>query len=133
MSGLPRTIMPEPTTWQQKYGRRFVVNAVLLAVVWTLAWMWFNAHVKPHISVFLFSGVSVATLVTFGFAAFRSFFDASEGQNIVRSWLRSQRLTPVVITLLPLLAVAHLTTFTVYLNADPKFPDVKLEVSRGSL
>ncbi len=123
--------MPESQPWRQKYGTRFVVNAVLLAIVWTLSWIWFNAHVKPHISALLFSGVSVATIATFAVALFGSFFDKGEADNILRALLRSEKLTPALIALLPVIAVAHLTTFTLYLKAGDKFDDVRVNVTSG--
>jgi hypothetical protein len=124
--------MSEPESLQPRYGRRFVVNAILLAVVWTLAWMWFNAHVKPHISVLLFSGVSCATLGAFGYAAFRSFFEGGEAKNFVRERLRSNTTTPFLLALLPLLAFAFMTTYTIYLNAGDKFDDVRLGITCNS-
>ncbi|MEK6375042.1 MAG: hypothetical protein AABO58_20415 [Acidobacteriota bacterium] len=120
--------MSEPQSLQPKYGRRFIVNAILLAVVWTLAWMWFNAHVKPHISVALFSGVSFATLGVFAYGAFRSFVDTGAAQNIVRERLRLKSTTMMLAAFLSLLVFAYLTTFTVYFNAGGKFDVVKLDV-----
>lgn len=123
---------PDPQSLEPKYGRRFIANALLLAVVWTLAWVWFNAHVKPHISVALFSGVSFATLGVFCYGAFRSFVDTGAAQNVVREWLRSKRTTPVLAALLPLLAFGYLTTYTVYLGAGDKFDDVRLRIGCDS-
>jgi hypothetical protein len=123
---------PDTQSLEPKYGRRFIANAFLLAVVWTLAWVWFNAHVKPHISVALFSGVSFATLGVFCYGAFRSFVNTGAAQNVIREWLRSARMTPALLALIPLLAAAYLTTFTVYLNAGQKFDEVRLKVRRSS-
>lgn len=124
--------MPEPQSSQPKYGRRFIANAVLAAVVWTVAWVWFNAHIKPHISVALFSGVSFATLGVFCYGAFRSFVDTGAAQNAIRERLRSKTTTPVLAALLLLLAFAFLTTFTAYLNAGDKLDQVRMTIRRNS-
>ena len=123
--------MPEPPWSEQKYGRRFIVNAALLALVCTLGWVWFNAHVKPHISILLFGGASVATAAVFGYTIFCSFVDKEEGKSAFRRMLPSKRTTVALLTLLPLLAALYLTTFTVYFNAG-NAEQVKLEITADS-
>src|ERR1044071_9362702 len=123
--------MADVVPFREKYGSRFVANAALLTVVWTLAWLWFTAHIKPHVSTFIFSGVSVATFAGVAAAVFGSFFQKGEAMNIVTGLLKSKRLTPALIVVLPLIVLAYLTTFTLYLTAADGAGDVRLNVTSG--
>lgn len=123
--------MPDTVPFREKYGSRFVANAALLTVVWALAWLWFTAHVKPHVSTLIFSGVSVATFAGVAAAVFGSFFEKGEAMNIVTRLLKSKRVTPALIVVLPLIVFAYLTTFTLYLTAADGAANVRLNVTSG--
>jgi len=123
--------MADSVPFREKYGSRFVANAALLTVVWALAWLWFTAHVKPHVSTLIFSGVSVATFAGVAAAVFGSFFEKGEAMNIVTRLLKSKTLTPALVAALPLIVFAYLTTFTLYLTAADGAANVRLNVTRG--
>jgi len=124
--------MADAVPFREKYGSRFVANAALLTVVWALAWLWFTAHVKPHTSTFIFSGVSVATFAGVAAAVFGSFFEKGEAMNVVTRLLKSKRFTPALIVVLPLIVFAYLTTFTLYLTAADGVGGVRLNVKGGT-
>jgi hypothetical protein len=123
--------MADAVPFREKYSSRFIANAALLTITWALAWLWFTAHVKPHVSTFIFSGVSVATFAGVAAAVFGSFFEKGEAMNVVTRLLKSKRLTPALIVVLPLIVFVYLTTFTLYLTAADGAGDVRLDVTRG--
>jgi len=124
--------MAETVPWHEKYGTRFVANAASLTIVWALAWLWLTAHVKPHISAIIFSGVSVATFGVVALAVFGSFFDKNETMAEVARLLKSKTLTSVLLATLPFILFAYATTFTLYLAAADGVAEVRLNVMRGT-
>lgn len=124
--------MPDAIPWHEKYGARFAVNAALLTVVTALAWLWFAAHVRPHISGVIFSGVSVATFGGVAIAVFASFFDKHEAMSALNDKLKSKGMTPVVMGALPVIAFAYATTFTVYVTQADGAGEVRLNVTKGT-
>src|SRR5437870_2723128 len=58
---------------EAKERTTFTANAALLAIVWTLLWLWFTAHVKPHVSNLIFGSVSLAGLILVAAPVFFSF------------------------------------------------------------
>src|SRR5436305_3727865 len=89
---------------------RVAANAALLAIVCTLLWLWFTAHVKPHVSTFIFGGVSLAGLSVVATAVFFSFVRKEDAVSRVRGWLPSRTFTRALLASLPLIAVAYATT-----------------------
>lgn len=116
---------------EPKYGRRFIANTLLLAVVGTLVSVWFAAHVKPHVSIFLFGTVSLASLGLAVAGFFWTFVKKDDITGSVRRLLRLPQFTRVLLFLLPPIAFAYATTYTVYLNAVGEAADVRLNVTHG--
>ncbi|HEY4640310.1 MAG TPA: hypothetical protein VII75_03125 [Thermoanaerobaculia bacterium] len=108
----------------------FTANAALLAIVWTLLWLWFTAHVKPHVSTFIFGGVSLASLSVVAAAVFFSFVKKEDAVSRLRGWLHSRTSTRTLLASLPLIAFAYATTFTLYLTAGDT-AEVRLIVRNG--
>src|ERR1043166_7838883 len=117
---------------EQQYGRRYLVNAALVTVVLALAWLWFRAHVRPYVSTFIFSGVNFLAIFGFGATVFGSMVDTKEFALELRRFLDKQVLSIALLGTLPVLALAYLTTFTLYLNSGHDLPDVKVNVRRGA-
>jgi hypothetical protein len=109
----------------------FTANAALLAIVWTLLWLWFTAHVKPHVSTFIFGGVSLASLSAVAAAVFFSFVKKEDAVSRLRGWLHSRLFTRVLLLSLPLIAFAYATTFTLYLTAGGDAAEVRLIVKNA--
>lgn len=124
--------MPDTVPWREKYGTRYVVNAALLTVVLALGWLWFTAHVKPHVSAIIFSGFSAVTLGGVAFVVSSTFFDKADLVARFCAALKHPKLTPWLVTVLPLLAFAYATTFTLYLAQADGVPDVRLNVTKGA-
>jgi len=117
---------------EPKYGRRFLANTILLAVVGTLGAVWFGVHVKPHLSIFLFGTVSLASLglVVTGF--FWTFVKKDDVIGSLRRVLRMRQCTRILLVLLPPIVFAYATTYTLYLTAVGEAADVRLNVTRGT-
>lgn len=115
-----------------KYGPRFLANTILLAVVLTLVSMWFTVHVKPHLSIFMFGTVSLASL---GLAITGFFWTFVKKDDVIGSLRRAsctREFTRVLLFLLPPIAFAYATTQTLYLTATGEAAEVRLNVKHGS-
>jgi hypothetical protein len=117
---------------EPKYGRRFIANTLLLAVVGTLASVWFAAHVKPHVSIFIFGTVSLASLGLAVTAFFWTFVKKDDVTGSLRRLLRMPEFTRLLLVLLPPIAIAYATTCTLYLTAVGEAADVRLNVTQGT-
>jgi hypothetical protein len=116
---------------EPKYPRRFWINLALFLVVVTAAWLWFNVHVKPYIGQRWFGGVTIAAVAAF-VAGLVKLFIGDDATNELRARMRRPVMTWALVALAPVVAVAHLTTVTVYLRADPSVrPRYVFMVSRG--
>ncbi len=123
--------MADAVSWRAKYGTRFIANAALLAIVWALAWVWFTAHVKPHISTLIFGSVSASTFLGVAWLMFGSFVKKEDANAEIAGLLHGKRLTVVLLSFLPLIVFAYLTTFTLYLAAADGVAVVRLKVTSG--
>jgi hypothetical protein len=121
---------PDTPRSEPKYGPRFIANTILLAVVGTLGSVWFTAHVKPHVSIVLFGSVSVAGLGLAVTGIFWTFVKKEDVTGSLRRLLGLREFTRVLAILLPLIAFAYTTTYTLYLTADSA--DVRLNVKQGA-
>jgi len=110
----------------------FTTNAALLAIVSTLLWLWFTAHLKPHVSTFIFGSVSLASLSVVAAAVFFSFVKKEDAVSRLRGWLHSRLFTRVLLASFPLIAFAYATTFTLYLTAGADAAEVRLIVKNGA-
>lgn len=117
---------------ERKYGPRFLANTMLLAAVATLGSVWFAAHVKPHVSIFLFGTVSVASLGVAVMGFFWVFVKKDDVAGSLRRLLRMREFTRVLLVLVVPIAFAYATTHTVYLTAAGDAAGVRLNVTRGS-
>jgi hypothetical protein len=124
--------MPDTVPWREKYGTRYVVNAALLTVVLALGWLWFTAHVKPHVSTIIFSGFSALSLGGVALVVVSTFFDKADLIARFCAWLKLPKVTPWLLGALPLLAFAYATTFTLYLAQADGSAGVRLSVSNGA-
>ncbi len=114
---------------ERKYGRRFMANTILLAAVGTLGSVWFAAHVKPHVSIFLFGTVSLASLGLAVLGIFWTFVKKDDVTGSLRRLLRMPEFTRVLLFLLAPIAFAYATTYTVYLTAVGEAAEVRLNVT----
>src|SRR5258708_39828111 len=110
----------------------FTTNAALLAIVSTLLWLWFTAHLKPYVSTFIFGSVSLASLSLVAAAVFFSFVKKEDAVSRLRGWLHSRLFTRVLLASFPLIAFAYATTFTLYLTAGADAAEVRLIVKNGA-
>lgn len=117
---------------ERKYGQRFIANTILLAIVGTLASVWFAAHVKPHVSIFIFGTVSLASLGLAVMGIFWAFVKKDDVTGSLRRLLRMPEFTRVLLVLLVPIAFAYATTYTVYLTAVGEATDVRLNVTHGT-
>jgi len=115
-----------------KYSRRFISNTILLAVVGTLGSLWFAVHVKPHVSIIMFGSVSLASLGLAVAGIFWTFVKKEDVNGSLRRLLGLREFTRVLVVLLPLIAFAYATTFTLYLTAAGESGDVRLNVKHGA-
>lgn len=115
---------------QPKYGPRFIANTLLLAVVSTLGSLWFAAHIKPHVSIFLFGSVSLAGLGLGVAGIFWTFVKKEDVTGSLRRLLGLREFTRVLVIALPPIAFAYATTYTLYVTADTA--DVRLNVTHGA-
>src|ERR1044072_4983894 len=106
--------MAESVSWREKYGTTFTVNVALFTLVGTLAEIWFIAHVKPHVSAIIFSGVSAATFIGTAGTLFATFFPKADGIARIAELLKSKTATAGLLATLPYILFAYATTFTVY-------------------
>jgi hypothetical protein len=124
--------MPEPLPWRERYGTRYTANAALATVVLILAWVWFTAHVKPHVSTIIFGGFSVAALGLTTLAVLGVLFDKSDALARFVALLKSPKWTLPLLFLLPLIVFAFATTFTLYFVQADGTPEVRMSVIRGA-
>jgi hypothetical protein len=111
----------------------FTTNAALLAVVWTLLWLWFKAHLQPYVTTFIFGSVSLASLSVVAASVFFSFVKKEDALSKLRGWLHSRFFTGVLLASLPLIAFAYATTFTLNLTAAGDAAEVRLIVKNGTV
>jgi len=123
--------MPETAPLRERYGTRYTANAVLATVVLTLGWVWFTAHLRPHISTIIFGGFSVVAFVAMIVPVAGVFFDKNALLAGFIGWLKSPKWTPVLLVLLPLIVFAFATTFTLYFVQADGTPEVRMSVTRG--
>lgn len=116
---------------EAKYGSTYVANVALLALIVAAGWLWFTAHVKPHISTALFGSVSFLAICGVGATVLATFFDKNDLIAALRRKLESDRLTPALLLTMPPLLVAYGTTFSLYLTQADGVPAVRASVSTG--
>lgn len=101
-----------------KYTRGQYVSLMLTILLAALAWVWFNLHLKRHISLWTYGGVTTVATVAFAYGLWKTFLgDAMK--SAPHRWLTWKR-TPLVLGIgLALVVAAHLTTASVHLDLDP--------------
>jgi hypothetical protein len=104
-------------THKAKYTKRFWTNLVLFVVTITAAWIWFNVHLKPHVSARWFGGVTILAAVTFAVGLVKLFV-GDDAKNALLASMRSKKTTWRLAALLPVVAFAHLTTASIYVRAN---------------
>jgi len=118
---------------RRKYSARFLVNLALTVVVTTAAWVWFNIHLKPHVDARVFGGVTIGVIFLFACGVVKSFV-GDDAENAVHQAIDLRPTTYTLLAAIPVLFIAYLTTFSVYLVAA-KTPDVdhplKFRVTTG--
>ena len=103
-----------------KYTRGQYVSLMLTIVLAALSWVWFNLHLKRHIGLWTYGGVTTVATVAFAYGLWKTFLgDAMK--SAPQRWLTWNR-TPVVLGIgLALVVAAHLTTASVHLDLDPSY------------
>ena len=102
---------------EPKYPRRFWINLILFILVATAAWLWFNVHLKPHVDERWFGGVTIAAVAAF-IGGLVKVFIGDDATNELRARMRQPRSTWTLLALVPVVALAHFVTVTIYLRAD---------------
>jgi hypothetical protein len=109
--------------------RRFAVNLALLVVAATAGWVWFNVHLKPHVDARLFGSISITALVVFA-GAIVTMFVKTGFAELVAPWLPFRGTTWALGAAIAVIALAFLTTATLYVSLAGNAPSTVVLISK---
>jgi hypothetical protein len=100
------------------------VNLVLLVLVVTATFIFFNVHVKPHMDARLFGGVTLLAAAMLIIKIVK-FFVGEAAKKSTQSSITRSRTTWLLVFAIPILIAAYLTTGTVVFVPNAKLSEGK--------